>query len=124
MSVGGPRVAQVRIVRPDDDFRGASVALFEVRDERIQRLRHMAVPEIPRGDVGQEQHLGQQLAQLETATSPFGGDRLPRRGVHWVRPKLVAQAGFSEWTPGGKLRHPRFLGLRDDKKPTEVVKEG
>ena len=70
------------------------------------------------------QHLGSQLAQLETATSPFVGDRLPRRGVHWVRPKLVAQIGFTEWTPEDKLRHPRFLGLRDDKRPTEVVKEG
>jgi bifunctional non-homologous end joining protein LigD len=70
------------------------------------------------------QRLGQQLAQLETATSPFVGDGLPRHGVHWVQPKLVAQIGFTEWTPGGKLRHPRFLGLREDKDPKEVVKEG
>jgi DNA ligase D-like protein (predicted ligase) len=69
-------------------------------------------------------NLGQRLAQLETATSPFVGDGLPRRGVHWVKPKLVAQIGFTEWTPEGKLRHPRFLGLREDKEPTEVVKEG
>jgi DNA ligase D-like protein (predicted ligase) len=68
--------------------------------------------------------LRKQLEQLEIATSPFAGDRLPRRGVHWVEPKLVAQIGFTEWTPQGKLRHPRFLGLRDDKPPIEVVKEG
>jgi DNA ligase D-like protein (predicted ligase) len=68
--------------------------------------------------------LGSQLKQLETAVSPFAGDGLPRRGVHWVRPKLVAQIGFTEWTPGGKLRHPRFLGLREDKRPEEVVREG
>jgi len=49
---------------------------------------------------------------------------LPRRGVHWVKPKLVAQIGFTEWTPAEKLRHPRFLGLRQDKKPEEVVREG
>jgi DNA ligase D-like protein (predicted ligase) len=68
--------------------------------------------------------LGQQLAQLERATNPFIGDGLPRRDVHWVKPKLVAQIRFSEWTPGGKLRHPRFVGLREDKNPKEVVKEG
>jgi DNA ligase D-like protein (predicted ligase) len=69
------------------------------------------------------QHLSKKLAQLETSTCPFAGDGLARRGVHWVRPKLVAQIGFTEWTPGGKLRHPRFLGLRDDKRPEEVARE-
>ena len=70
------------------------------------------------------QRLARQLAQLETATCPFVGDGLPRRGVHWVKPKLVAQIGFTEWTPAEKLRHPRFLGLRQDKRPEEVVREG
>jgi ATP-dependent DNA ligase len=41
-----------------------------------------------------------------------------------VQPKLVAEVGFTEWTAEGKLRHPRFLGLRDDKKPKDVVREG
>jgi len=49
---------------------------------------------------------------------------LPRRGVHWVKPQLVAEIAFTEWTPQGKLRHPRFLGLREDKRPQEVVREG
>ena len=70
------------------------------------------------------QRLARQLAQLERATCPFVGDGLPRRGVHWVKPKLVAQIGFTEWTPAEKLRHPRFLGLRQDKRPKEVVREG
>jgi bifunctional non-homologous end joining protein LigD len=70
------------------------------------------------------QRLGKQLAQWETAISPFAGDGLPRSGVHWVKPRLVAQIGFSEWTASGKLRHPRFIGLREDKEPKEVVKEG
>jgi bifunctional non-homologous end joining protein LigD len=48
---------------------------------------------------------------------------LPRRGVHWVRPKLVAQVAFTEWTREDKLRHPRFLGLREDKRPQDVVQE-
>ncbi len=64
------------------------------------------------------------LGELATPTCPFDGDGLPRRGVHWVKPRLVAQVAFTEWTQGGKLRHPRFLGLREDKKPEEVVREG
>jgi DNA ligase D-like protein (predicted ligase) len=68
--------------------------------------------------------LGRKLARLETSICPFTTDGLPRRGAHWVKPKLVAQIGFTEWTAGDKLRHPRFLGLREDKKPEEVVREG
>jgi len=68
--------------------------------------------------------LGEKLARLETPVSPFAENGLPRRGVHWVKPKLVAQIAFTEWTAGGKLRHPRFLGLRDDKRPEDVVREG
>ena len=68
-------------------------------------------------------HLGRQLVQLETKTSPFVAGDPPGRGVHWVKPKLVGQIGFTEWTPEGKLRHPRYLGLRFDKKPSEVVRE-
>jgi DNA ligase D-like protein (predicted ligase) len=68
--------------------------------------------------------LGEKLARLEKPVSPFAKDGLPRRGVHWVKPKLVAQIGFIEWTAGGKLRHPRFLGLRNDKRPEDVVREG
>lgn len=70
------------------------------------------------------QQLGRKLAQLETPTCAFAGNRRPGRGVHCVKPKLVAQIGFTEWTRDGKLRHPRFLGLREDKKPEEVVREG
>jgi len=51
------------------------------------------------------------------------GGPLHHRGVHWVEPKLVAQVGFSEWTRGGQLRHPRLLGLRTDKAPRDVVRE-
>jgi DNA ligase D-like protein (predicted ligase) len=41
----------------------------------------------------------------------------------WVEPELVAEVGFTEWTPAGRLRHPRFLGLRDDKAAADVVRE-
>ena len=44
--------------------------------------------------------------------------------MHWLNPKLVAEIKFAEWTRDGKLRAPVFLGLREDKKPTEVVREG
>jgi bifunctional non-homologous end joining protein LigD len=43
--------------------------------------------------------------------------------MHWVNPKFVAQIKFAEWTRDKKLRAPVFLGLRDDKKPTDVVRE-
>ena len=45
------------------------------------------------------------------------------RDATWVEPELVAQVGFSEWTRDGRLRHPRFLGLREDKAAREVVRE-
>jgi bifunctional non-homologous end joining protein LigD len=64
------------------------------------------------------------LAPLERETPPVAHELgLPRKGAHWAEPKLVAEVGFSEWTPDGKLRHPRYLGLRDDKRPKQVVRE-
>jgi bifunctional non-homologous end joining protein LigD len=63
------------------------------------------------------------LAGLEQDQPPFDRGHLPRSGVHWVQPRLVAQVGFSEWTTEGELRHPRFQGLRDDKDPADVVRE-
>jgi len=69
------------------------------------------------------QRMKRQLAGLEIKEKPFASGDPSERGVHWVKPKLVAQIGFAEWTRDGKLRHPRFLGLRDDKSASEVVKE-
>jgi bifunctional non-homologous end joining protein LigD len=63
------------------------------------------------------------LAALERDRPAFDRGDLPRSGVHWVEPRLVGQVGFSEWTTDGELRHPRFQGLRDDKDPTDVVRE-
>jgi len=67
--------------------------------------------------------LGAMLRKLETADSPFADARSIPRGAHWVRPKVVAQIGFAEWTTQGLLRQARFLGLRDDKAPDDVVRE-
>jgi bifunctional non-homologous end joining protein LigD len=66
--------------------------------------------------------LAARLEPLETDASPFA-DEVRERHVTWARPELVAQVGFSEWTRDGRLRHPRFLGLRDDKAASEVVRE-
>ena len=63
------------------------------------------------------------LRESERPTAVFAAGDLPRSAVHWVEPRLVAQIGFSEWTTAGQLRHPRYLGLRDDKDPAEVVRE-
>src|SRR5206468_10860742 len=48
---------------------------------------------------------------------------LPRLRAHWVRPQIVVQVGFIQWTVHGKLRHPRLLGIRKDKPAREVVRE-
>jgi bifunctional non-homologous end joining protein LigD len=69
--------------------------------------------------------LGTQLRALERNDPPFAHPQAIReRGVSWVQPELVAQIGFTEWTRDGRLRHPRFLGLREDKAAAEVVREG
>jgi bifunctional non-homologous end joining protein LigD len=67
--------------------------------------------------------LAKRLAKLEQPESPFDGKPPIRLRVHWVKPKLVGQIAFSEWTRDGRLRHPRFLGLREDKDAREVVRE-
>ena len=67
--------------------------------------------------------LGRRLRRLKRADSPFEDENLPERETTWVEPELVAQIGFTEWTRDGRLRHPRFLGLREDKDPREVVRE-
>ena len=67
--------------------------------------------------------LTEQLEPLERSDPPFAGKPPARKNVHWVDPEMVVQVGFSEWTRDGRLRHPRFLGVRDDKAPDEVVRE-
>jgi DNA ligase D-like protein (predicted ligase) len=72
--------------------------------------------------------LNGRMRELETEQSPFATAGSARRdvagaAVHWVQPVLVAQVGFSEWTADGRLRHPRYEGLRSDKGPREVVRE-
>jgi DNA ligase D-like protein (predicted ligase) len=64
------------------------------------------------------------LDAIEIANPPFTkGVGLPRVRAHWVRPEIVVQVGFMEWTVNGKLRHPRLIGVRADKEPRDVVRE-
>jgi DNA ligase D-like protein (predicted ligase) len=67
--------------------------------------------------------LAERMAPLERPDSPFALGDPPARGTTWVEPKLVAQVAFTEWTRDGSLRHPRYLGLRDDKPARKVVRE-
>jgi bifunctional non-homologous end joining protein LigD len=69
------------------------------------------------------EYLYQQLVPLHRSATPFVGGPAPAGDIQWVNPKLVGQVGFSEWTSAGLLRHPRFLGLRDDKPARQVIRE-
>lgn len=65
-----------------------------------------------------------QLDARELDKAPFTkGTGLPRKRVHWVRPQLVVEVAFMEWTEHGKLRHPRLVRLRDDKPAREVTRD-
>ena len=76
----------------------------------------------------------QQFAGLETDKCPFANLPEKRRTIwaltaqemkecHWLRPRLVAQIEFTEWTPDGHLRHASFVGLRNDKEPQQIIRE-
>jgi len=68
--------------------------------------------------------LRRRLDTIAQATPPFTvAVGLPKVRAHWVRPEIVVQVAFTEWTPNNKLRHPRLLGVRQDKAAREVVRE-
>jgi bifunctional non-homologous end joining protein LigD len=67
--------------------------------------------------------LGRAMVKLERPDPPFADVHPIPKGTHWIEPKLVGQFAFSEWTRDGRLRHPRYLGLRDDKRAEDVVRE-
>ncbi|MBI4219329.1 MAG: hypothetical protein HY682_04225 [Chloroflexi bacterium] len=65
------------------------------------------------------------LSRLERKSAPVSAGPIPHeKGIHWVRPELVAQIAFGEWTDDGRLRHPAFQDLRLDKKAADVRREG
>ena len=63
------------------------------------------------------------LKPLETTTCPFAERPPSNERPHWVKPELVVQVKFTEWTADQHLRHPVYLGIRDDKQPADVVRE-
>jgi DNA ligase D-like protein (predicted ligase) len=69
------------------------------------------------------QLLGKKLRALEVSKCPFVNYDASTLRVHWVRPQLVAEFQFAQWTKAGKLRVGRYKGLRTDKKAKDVVKE-
>jgi DNA ligase D-like protein (predicted ligase) len=68
-------------------------------------------------------NLHERLSGIERQAPAFTRGQVREPGAHWVRPEMVAQIAFTEWTRDGKLRHPRYTGVRTDKKPDEVVRE-
>ena len=69
------------------------------------------------------EELHRKLVRLKTAKSPFSGKVKDERVTTWVRPSLVAEVKFAEWTSKGELRQPVYLGLRSDKNAKDVVRE-
>ena len=63
------------------------------------------------------------LAKIERKTSPFKVAPKTNQSAHWAEPRFVAEVRFNEWTQGGHLRQPVFVGLRDDKSPRAVIRE-
>jgi bifunctional non-homologous end joining protein LigD len=67
--------------------------------------------------------LSKKLAAIETDENPFPPKKVTGRTNHWVKPKLVAEVTFSEWTNTGSVRHPSFQGLRTDKPARKITRE-
>ena len=67
--------------------------------------------------------LHKRLSAIEQDRTPSTRGKVREPGARWVRPELVAQVAFTDRMRDGKLCHPRYTGLRTDKKPDEVVKE-
>lgn len=63
------------------------------------------------------------LDNIERKTSPYDRGEPDTKQVHFVRPELVCEIGFEEWTKEDRLRQPRYKGLRRDKDPEDVHKE-
>lgn len=70
----------------------------------------------------QLKEMSSELKKIETGESPYG-EAVDEDNVYWVKPEKVCEVGFTEWTDDGKLRHPRFIGMRYDKEPENVIKE-
>jgi bifunctional non-homologous end joining protein LigD len=63
------------------------------------------------------------LVKLKSAKSPFSAKVKDEAVTTWVKPSLVAEVKFTEWTNSGEMRHPVYLGLRTDKRAEDVMRE-
>jgi bifunctional non-homologous end joining protein LigD len=104
-----------------EGFLGALLLGYHDEAEEGSPLRYAG--RVGTGFTGKElERMKRLLTPLVRDTSPFTG--APRlKDPVWVEPELVAQVRFTEWTSGGIVRHPAYLGLRDDKPATDVVRE-
>ena len=107
------------------DPRGARVGLGALLVGYFEKADFVFAGKVGTGlDTKMLKDLRAKLDAAEIAMPPFTrGAGLPRKGAHWVRPEIVVQVAFIEWTVHGKLRHPRLLGIRLDKAAREVVRE-
>ena len=74
-------------------------------------------------DTAEQFRLMEMMKPLEVKAATVPAPRAEVRGAHWLKPRLVAEIAFTEMTNEGTLRHPSYLGLREDKKPEAVVVE-
>lgn len=103
---------------------GALLVGYHESDEPGARLRYAGRVGTGFGEA-ELRRLSGELDRLDTSTCPFDPEppAAVRRRAHWVRPELVVEVAFGEWTHDGILRHPSYLGQRDDKEADEVVRE-
>jgi DNA ligase D-like protein (predicted ligase) len=107
------------------DPRGARVGLGALLVGYFEKNDFVFAGKVGTGlDTKMLKDLRVKLDAAEIAAPAFTkGTGLPRKGAHWVRPEIVVQVAFIEWTVHGKLRHPRLLGIRIDKAARDVVRE-
>ena len=103
-----------------DKRRGFRSLLLAARDDR--KLTY--VGKVGTGFSGKLiEELMERMEPLEIDKAPVEVPRAERKGAHWIKPKLVAEIAFTEFTAEGILRHPSFIALREDKPAKEVVRE-
>ncbi|QHD69021.1 DNA ligase D [Sphingobium yanoikuyae] len=105
---------------PSDKQRGFRALLLGVNERGVLRY----AGKVGTGFTDDEiERLMALMAPLEQKTATVEASRAAVRGAHWIKPKLVAEVAFIEFTNEGVLRHSSYLGLREDKKPEAVVVE-
>lgn len=105
---------------PSDKQRGFRALLLGVNEKGKLRF----AGKVGTGFTGDEiERLMALMAPLEQETATVDAPRAAVRGAHWIKPKLVAEVAYIEFTDEGVLRHSSYLGLREDKKPEAVILE-